>query len=125
MEGGEGPAQGSGLGGPPGPPPAEGSGAVLLKEAEQLAAYIEGGNHSGEKGKLLQMSWGDKAVVLPALRRLLLSPNKERETIKRAIDALLPPSDTPVSQQDPHFLAGKLWLQARLFAMHEKSPLQF
>ena len=109
--------------GPLGPPLAGGSGEVLLREAEQLSAYIEGGGSSGEKQQL-NFSWGEKAHVLPALRRLLLSPCKERDTIKYAIDSILPPSYTPISEEDPHILAGKLWLQARLFAMHEKAPLQ-
>ncbi|OEH80415.1 hypothetical protein cyc_04957 [Cyclospora cayetanensis] len=100
------------------------AGISLLRDAEHLAASMQC-EESGQKAQLLRgISWKEEAGVLPALRRLLLSPEKERQLINRTVEALLPPLQGPVHKQDPQLLAGKLWLQAKLFALHEKAPIE-
>lgn len=100
------------------------AGSLVLRDAEQLAGYMSSDNADEKRVALAGMSWGDAADMLPALRRLLLSSQQDRQIIKRTVDALLPLSPGPLSTQDPEVLKGKLWLQARLFAIHEKAPLQ-
>lgn len=105
-------------------PPLGKNGSLLLRDVEQLACYMSSECADEKRVALAGMSWGDAAEMLPALRRLVLSSHQNRQLIKRTVDALLPLSSGPLSTQDPEVLKGKLWLQARLFAIHEKAPLQ-
>lgn len=116
-------------------PPPPRSAALLLRDAEVLASYMSAAASespaSASQSPLKGISWEDAAAateVLPALRRLLLTNKEERQMISNTIEALLPssggPTEGPLSKQSAEVLKAKLWLQGRLFAIHEKAPIQ-
>lgn len=99
-------------------------GSLLLLDAEKLSVYMRSDDEAEKRKAIKALSWGRGTELLPALRRLLQAPQEERDLIKGTVDALLPPSPAlPVHSQDPEVLKGKLWLQARLYALHEKAPI--
>ncbi|KAL8274827.1 hypothetical protein Esti_001233 [Eimeria stiedai] len=78
------------------------NGRLLLRDAELLAAYMQAADAAAKRRALACMSWGSGAELLPSLRRLLLSPQRDRQIVSDTVDALLPPSTAgPLQAQDP------------------------
>ncbi|KAL8425204.1 hypothetical protein Efla_004279 [Eimeria flavescens] len=83
------------------------NGRLLLRDAEQLTAYMQSADSRERRRALAALSYGAGGPpLLPSLRRLLLASPRDRQIVRETVDALLPPAGGPVGAQDPEVGSG-------------------